>query len=495
MWVTVWLTVGSCGEPRSRIPRRDDPLTLQLRYPPDTLQLSTDSIALWGTVGTYRARLTVGGRPFPVEPNGAFSGLVPVPAGDPAVLELEARAGPDVARRRVHILRSTAAAAAPPDPVAAWDRWVRLRRLPDPSLDSATQARPIYTRWSPTGPTGLAVDQGARLHADARTRTALRLDVGSDLHVWVPAVDADTLAAPRGGPVPLADARLELESRGFSLSVSAPERVPTHVEAHPGGLVWILFDASPVDLQWAGPGDGFPGSVSVEEVAAGRTHVSVPLDERPLGWRVHWADGRLRLQVRRRPPAGGGLAGLVVGLDPGHPPTGTVGAAGLREDSMTLAVARAAYALLEARGARPVLIRVDSGAVSLDERIAVADRADVDILLSIHGNSPGPGRPPGAVDGTAVYWLNANARRLGRSLLDSVSTALDQRTIGLLREDLAVIRPTWYPAVLVEGFGLVIPEREAYLRTPEGVAAYARGLVSGLEAWVAGSRAVDEPDP
>lgn len=481
----LWLTLGGCAEPGFEIPRRDDPLTLELRYPPDSLQLSRDSVALWGTVGTYRARLTVGGSPIPVEANGAFAALVPVPPGDPAVLELEARLGPEVERRTIHVLRGAGARPDDDDEPRPWDRWVRLRRLPDPALDSATQARPIYTRWSPRGPTGLAIDQGIRLHSDLRSDDALRLRVGGDLYVWVPAVDADTTVAGRNGAVALTDARVEVGPQGFALSVAAAERLPTHVEAHPEGLVWTVFDGTPAGLVWSVPPGPFLKGVSVEEVAPGRTQISVELPERPLGWRVVWQEGRLALQARPRPPAEAGLAGLVIGLDPGHPPTGTVGAAGLREDSMTLAVARVAADLLEARGARPFLIRRDTLPISLDERIAIADRADVDLFVSIHGNSPGPGRPPYAVDGTTVYWLNGNASRLGRTLLESVSESLGQRAIGVLREDLAVIRPTWYPAVLVEGMGLVVPEREAYLRTPEGVAAYARGLVTGLERWVA----------
>jgi N-acetylmuramoyl-L-alanine amidase len=55
----------------------------------------------------------------------------------------------------------------------------------------------------------------------------------------------------------------------------------------------------------------------------------------------------------------------------------------------------------------------------------------------------------------------------------------------VVREDLAVLRPTWYPAVLVEGTALVVPEREALLRTQQGIDAYADGIVAGLRQWVA----------
>ena len=61
---------------------------------------------------------------------------------------------------------------------------------------------------------------------------------------------------------------------------------------------------------------------------------------------------------------------------------------------------------------------------------------------------------------------------------------MHQAAAGVINNDLAVLRPTWFPAVLVEGTALVIPIREAYLRSPAGIADYAAGLVAGIRSWV-----------
>ena len=226
-------------------------------------------------------------------------------------------------------------------------------------------------------------------------------------------------------------------------------------------------------------------ALTVVDAGSASTRINFELHADPLGWKSEYRDGRQVLRIRSARPVESGLRGLIVGLDAGHPPGGTTGPSGLHEDSMTLAVAREAAARLRALGATPLLIREDASAVSLDERIVRAAAADVHVYVSIHGNSPGAGRPPTAVSGTLIYWLEPNSSTLARAMLDEVAQALGQPPTALLREDFAVIRTTWYPAVLVEGVGMVLPEREAYLRTPDGIAAYAEGIVAGLQRWLA----------
>ena len=68
-----------------------------------------DSLALYGSVGTGRARLTINGVRVPVEPNGAFIAFLPLP--DSGVFHLAARAG----RRRD---TATIALRLPPAPAA-----------------------------------------------------------------------------------------------------------------------------------------------------------------------------------------------------------------------------------------------------------------------------------------------------------------------------------------------------------------------------------------
>jgi len=418
-----------------------------------------------------------------VERNGAFALFVPIPPGDTSRLQFVVTLEGDTIEHTVRLIRSRPAPSELPEPVP-WGRWVQLRRLPSDTVDSATQARPIYSRWSPGGRIALPLNQGLRLFADARWRDHTRLKLAPGLLVWIGTVDADTLVSGRPGLRPVASLEASHDVSESDVTVGLPEEAATEVEYVPGSLTWTLYGVTADDSLLPPEPGGLVAGVTVVDRGPGRLTIEVALAEEPLGWKVDWRDGRQRLRIRSRRTIRQGLRSAVIGLDAGHPPLGTLGAAGLVEDSMTLAVALAAAERLRALGGNPVLIRPGPGPMSLDERLVAADKANVDLFVSIHGNSPGPGRPPWAVDGTLVYWLQPNAKVPGRALLDEVSSATGQRAIGLLREDLAVLRATWYPAVLVEGVGLIMPAREAALRTPAGVAAYADGIVAGIVRWI-----------
>jgi N-acetylmuramoyl-L-alanine amidase len=60
------------------------------------------------------------------------------------------------------------------------------------------------------------------------------------------------------------------------------------------------------------------------------------------------------------------------------------------------------------------------------------------------------------------------------------------RDLGSYYDNLAVLRPTWMPAVLCEGAFIMLPEQEALLRMPEFQAAYALGVAEGLERYFRG---------
>jgi N-acetylmuramoyl-L-alanine amidase len=192
------------------------------------------------------------------------------------------------------------------------------------------------------------------------------------------------------------------------------------------------------------------------------------------------------LEIRPSPPAGAGLIGLIVAIDAGHPPGGAIGPTGLTEDSLSLAVALEAAERLRGLGAKPILTRLDAAPVSLEARVLLAETAGAHLFVSVHVNAPGDGRPPESVDGTRVFWLRPHSQQLAKALEDSVAAALHQVRAGAIQSDLAVLRPTWFPSALVEGTTLVLPGREAYLRSPAGVADYAAGIIAGIRAWAEG---------
>jgi N-acetylmuramoyl-L-alanine amidase len=72
---------------------------------------------------------------------------------------------------------------------------------------------------------------------------------------------------------------------------------------------------------------------------------------------------------------------------------------------------------------------------------------------------------------------------LARAVQTGMVREMGLRDLGVHYDNLAVVRPTWMPAVLCEGAFIIVPEQEAALRTTEFQAAYARGVVEGVESY------------
>jgi len=472
LWA-ITLGTGACAGTATAIPALDGPLGLDVRFPADATPVAADSVATWGTVGTGRATLHLNGQTIPVERNGTFAAFVAVPTSELPTLHFVATKGDDSVMRDVAMSRSVAIGNRPrtESPPRPWERWVRLRRLPSDTADSATQWRPIYTRWRPRGAVALPITQGMRLPADVRTDSAIRVVLANDLRVWIPAVDADTTAPPDHRSTTATALHVLRDSDEVRVVVPLEREVHASVELSGDRLDWTLYG---VPWREAPPADAFGSGGAIVELSL--THL-------PLGWRTEYRQGAMILTVRRPLTPDTTLRGLRVLVDPGHPPDGTTDPAGLTEDSGTLAVAQVVVSRLKSLGATVMLTRDDLSPVSLEARAAIVSLGNPHLVVSIHANSPGPGRPPSAVDATQVYWMHGNSRVLARFMAEEVARQLGVEQRGAYTGEYAVLRPTWAPAVIVEGLPLVLPERQAFLRSTAGVATYVEGIVAGVRRW------------
>ncbi len=230
---------------------------------------------------------------------------------------------------------------------------------------------------------------------------------------------------------------------------------------------------------------------------------------------------------KRRPPP----APLVVVVDAGHGgrDPGAIGASGLEEKAVTLAVARALAERLRAGGeVEVVLTRDDDTGLALAERLAIAAAHEADLFVSLHADSL-PRHP--RVRGASVYTLSAEAsdpqaarkarkenaadarleviatapdetvRTILTSLMRSStgrrSTTLAQRVAADLAEvapllprahrsaNFVVLRSLHTPSVLVELGYLSNPEDAAALADPDHRRALAGALFRAVTAYLA----------
>jgi N-acetylmuramoyl-L-alanine amidase len=103
--------------------------------------------------------------------------------------------------------------------------------------------------------------------------------------------------------------------------------------------------------------------------------------------------------------------------------------------------------------------------------------------VSIHLNALPDGVNPFTAHGTGTYFFQPQSAPLAREVQAGMVQQMGLRDLGSFYDNLAVVRQTWMPSVLCEGAFLMIPEQEAWLRTPEFQQAYARGVADGLEGY------------
>ncbi|MDF2629196.1 MAG: putative N-acetylmuramoyl-L-alanine amidase [Symbiobacteriaceae bacterium] len=180
-----------------------------------------------------------------------------------------------------------------------------------------------------------------------------------------------------------------------------------------------------------------------------------------------------------------GLIGKTVVVDPGHGgiETGAIGPTGLMEKNVNLTIGLKLKTLLEAAGAKVVMIRTADTRCATPEQLApyptldeklradlgcranTSDTAGADAFLSIHNNASGDR----AVRGTETYWsqdnLNAPRSQVFAGLVqEEMLKSLGLRNLGVKENIFYVTRYTDAPAVLAEVAFLSNSTDEALLR-------------------------------
>ncbi|MBI4421968.1 MAG: N-acetylmuramoyl-L-alanine amidase, partial [Gemmatimonadetes bacterium] len=321
-----------------------------------------------------------------------------------------------------------------------------------------------------------------------RWNDRVRLQLSRNTVAWVDAPDVQPLPSGVLPPGGVANSpRLVPGEGSVTLRVPLPGRIPFHVDETEHALALRLYGVA-ADMEWIryGGTDPLVKLIAFSQPAEDEAVVKVELAQPVWGYRTRWQGNALLLEIRR-PPAidrKHPLRGRTIALDPGHPPAGAIGPTGLREADVVLAIARMAQTMLDRLGARTVLVRSSDSAMDLVARIQLAERADADLLISVHANALPDGVNPFINSGTSVYYFQPRSAPLARELNRALVHQFGFRDLGMGRGDLALVRLTWMPAALTEGLFMMLPDQEYWLASPEGQRRYARGIVEGVTAFL-----------
>ena len=466
------------------IPAAAGPLDLRLTYPRlGAVQPDADSTFLFGTTGTGNARLTINGTRIPLAANGAFVAYLPTAPQYVLAASTERTTVRDTFRYGQQVA---------PD---------RAVLLPEPRRATVISGRDTLAAGSeilagrpvPGGDRRWFFPIGTRLTVDATLPGLARVRLAPDTHAWVtaaalrmhdtPPVPSSPVETPRFVSAPaFVDVRIPADFAPFDLTP----------ESEAVGLTLYGRDASDAPPIDAG-GDGWLRAATWSRTAPDASRLLLLLN-RPL-WGVkafYESDGTLVLRLRRPPARGDDLQGLRIVVDAGHPPGGAIGPTGLREADANLAIARRVAERLQSRGARVLMTRtseapLENAAWTPDElwaRVDYAVRANAHLLVSIHNNAFPDGVNPFDNVGTEMYYFHPFAKPLATHLSEAIAPVTGLPNKGARRRSLALVRPTWMPAVLTESLYLMMPQHEAALRDPAFLDRLADAHVRGIVAFV-----------
>jgi N-acetylmuramoyl-L-alanine amidase len=382
---------------------------------------------------------------------------------------------------------------------------VRLRAPPRLNVVALSKTLPIIGRvqapagsgpeWrtrgriDTSGPYNYFWPDGTRFQVLGERDGFFHVRLAGNRTAYVPTSDMQLL--PAGTSIPgaaVAAVRFSARPEFIDLRIPLPEVLPFDVMEDERSIQIDVFGAvSEVNFFQYGSLDPLIERAEWSQPADSVYRVTVNLTEPVWGYDTFYDDtGALILRIRRPPVIDplNPFRGILIAVDPGHPPGGAIGPTGLTEAEANLNIALKLRDMLQDAGARVLMTRTDNTAVPLGDRPQMATDADADILLSIHNNAFPDGVNPFTNNGTSAYYFQPQSAQLAKLLQAEILGELGLRDIGIGRADLALVRPTWMPAVLTETSFLMVPAQEAAMRDPTVQERVARAHFRALAAFL-----------
>ncbi|UCG61866.1 MAG: N-acetylmuramoyl-L-alanine amidase [Candidatus Zixiibacteriota bacterium] len=238
---------------------------------------------------------------------------------------------------------------------------------------------------------------------------------------------------------------------------------------------WIRYDFNSdlIDLtSWSQPEEGV-------------WEFTLSLTQDIWGYDSYYQGNTFFLKINKPPEDIKNWRGKRVVIDPGHSSDkGAIGPTGYTEAEANLHIALAVRDELQDKGATVIMTRDDDSHVDLYERPVIAKLTDADLFVSIHNNALPDGVNPFDNSGTSIYYYHPHSIDLARAIHREMLDELDLPDFGLYHGNLAVNRPTQYPAVLVECAFIIIPEQEAMIKTDKFRKKVAKAITKGIDQFL-----------
>lgn len=187
---------------------------------------------------------------------------------------------------------------------------------------------------------------------------------------------------------------------------------------------------------------------------------------------------------------------ITIVIDPGHggKDLGTTAESKLptHEKVVNLATAQMLQTYLQQMGFRTLMTRQRDVFISLADRCQYANDQKADLYISVHYNSA----PSDKAHGIEVFYFNSleninranSSKELAKNVLDNVIALTGAKSRGVKHGNLAVIRETSMPAILIEGGFFTNAEEYQKIKDPAYQKKIAWGIALGVNKFVTGNK-------
>ena len=334
------------------------------------------------------------------------------------------------------------------------------------------------------------IDSGVRLAITGKAEGQYRVALTENQEAWIPDDMVDL--QPQGAYPPFSltgSMRIYGESKFDYVAISLDDKLPfaTTTDSDPTRINIDLFGAVS-NTNWIT--DEMTATeitnVYYTQVEKNLFRLTIELRHKQVwGYGLSYRDNTLIVKVKRQPEKLD-LDGLSIVVDAGHGGAnkGAIGATGVMEKDLTLAIATHLKTLLEKKGASVIMTRTNDESSFNSDRIRRILPLNADLLISIHANSIGFMTDPLSVKGVSTFYKYICYKPLSHFILDEVVKS-DLTMFGNVGNfNFSLNSVTELPNVLVETAFVSNPEDEMKLLNEEFRRDIADRIVDGVQAFL-----------
>jgi N-acetylmuramoyl-L-alanine amidase len=347
-----------------------------------------------------------------------------------------------------------------------------------------------YSRLTP-------LPKGARATVTGREGEWVRLDYGA----WIKASEVRILP----GAVPPRSLIRSIRARQVegATEVVFPLQVPVPVSVQQGDRTFTLtlYNTTAQTDTIRLDDDPLISRLDWQQVAPGQLQYTFNLkSQQQWGHNLRYEGTSLVLSLRHPPKVSSiqnqqtktqnpqPLAGIKILLDPGHggpEDSGSTGPTGYKEKEVNLVVSKLVQQQLLERGATVYMTREDDRDVPLQDRVAMIDKIQPAIAVSIHYNALPDNGDAMNTKGIGTFWYNTQAHSLAMFLHNYLVQKLGRPSYGVFWNNLALTRPHTAPSVLLELGFMINPVEFEWIVNPQEQQKLAVAIADGITQWFA----------